>query len=73
MPEAGLKRPTLLIFVEAWPVIFHSTGQKINEILSELHQQNFISSKQLLYLKPPLEPRAKRFYLLPKIHKPLDK
>ena len=53
--------------------IFHSTGQKINEILSDLHQQNFISSKQLLYLKPPLEPRARRFYLLPKIHKPLDK
>ena len=53
--------------------IFHSTGQKINEILTDLHQQNFISSKQLLYLKPPLEPRARRFYLLPKIHKPLDK
>ena len=53
--------------------IFHSTGQKINEILSDLHQQNFISSKQLLYLKPPLEPHARRFYLLPKIHKPLDK
>ena len=53
--------------------IFHSTGQKINEILSDLHQQNFISSKQLLYLKAPLEPRARRYYLLPKIHKPLDK
>ena len=53
--------------------IFHSTGQKINEILSDLHQQNFISSKQLLYLKPPLESRARRFYLLPKIHKPLGK
>ena len=53
--------------------IFHSTGQKINEILSDLYQQNFISSKQLFYLKPPLESRARRFYLLPKIHKPLDK
>ena len=53
--------------------IFHSTGQKFNEIISDIQQQNFISSKQLLYLKPPLVPRTRRFYLLPKIHKPLDK
>ena len=53
--------------------IFRTTGEKINEILNDLHQKSFISSKQLLYLKSPLEPRPRRFYLLPKIHKPLNK
>ena len=53
--------------------IYQNTTVKINDILSDLHAQNFISSKQLLYLRPPLEPRPRRFYMLPKIHKPLDK
>ena len=52
--------------------IFHSTGQRINEILSNPHQQNFISSKQLL-LKAPIGPRTRRLYLLAEIHKILDK
>ena len=53
--------------------IFQNTGEKINEILNDLHQKSFISTKQLLYLKSPSEPRPRRFYLLPKIHKPLSK
>ena len=55
------------------PSHYKKLDEPIFHILSDLHQQNFISSKQFLYLKPPLEPCTRRFYLLPKIHKPLDK
>ena len=45
------------------------TAQKILEILEEMNQQSLISDKQLAYLKPPNNPRPRRFYTLPKIHK----
>ena len=34
---------------------------------------SFISDKQFKYLKPCEKPRPRRFYTLPKIHKPIDK
>ena len=45
---------------------------KIDEILLQLLDQKHIDSKQLEYLRPPPEPRARYFYLLPKIHKPVE-
>ena len=53
--------------------IFQSTALKINDILQDLHNNSYISSKQLLYLTPPLDPRPRRLYMLPKIHKDLAK
>ena len=48
------------------------TAQKISEILEEMNQQSLITDKQLEYLKPPTNPRPRRFYTLPKIHKSQD-
>ncbi len=53
--------------------MYPETAEKISEILGELHEQNFITQKQLAYLQPPLDPRPRQLYLLPKIHKPPDK
>jgi hypothetical protein len=45
---------------------------KINAILTQLLQANFITHKQLNFLKPPPPPYTTRpFYILPKIHKPI--
>ena len=53
--------------------IFSETSLKVNEILLDLLSKKFISEKQFQYLKSPEEPRPRQFYMLPKIHKPLDK
>ena len=37
-----------------------------------MNQQSLISDKQLEYLEPPANPRPRRFYTLPKIHKPQE-
>ena len=52
---------------------FPETAEKIRNILSELHEHNLITKKQLSYLLPPPDPRPRQLYLLPKIHKSLDK
>ena len=48
------------------------TAEKITEILKEMNTKELISNKQLMYLKPPPNPRPRRFYTLPKIHKPIQ-
>lgn len=52
--------------------LYPETAEKINDILEDLHGKNFISFKQMCYLKPPVDPRPRQMYLLPKIHKALD-
>ena len=52
--------------------LYPETAGKINDILWELHQKHFISLKQLCYLAPPIIPRPRQMYLLPKIHKPVE-
>ena len=49
------------------------TAKLITEILKDLEQTSVISEKQFKYLKPTENPRPRRFYTLPKIHKPLEK
>jgi len=53
--------------------IYSETSVKVNEILLDLFDKKYISEKQYNYLKPPEEPRPRHFYMLPKIHKPLEK
>ena len=53
--------------------IFPETQLKVNEILLNLLTKKVISEKQFQYLKSPEEPRPRQFYMLPKIHKPLEK
>lgn len=45
----------------------------IKRIVDSLYHQGFISKSQLRFLTPPLKPRQRHFYILPKIHKPINK
>ncbi|KAL3971572.1 hypothetical protein ACER0C_027091 [Sarotherodon galilaeus] len=49
--------------------IYLQTVPKVYEIVEDLHKNKFINWKQKQYLKGELEPRPRRFYMLPKIHK----
>lgn len=53
--------------------IYPETSLKVIEILYDLLRQKIITEKQFQYLKPPEEPRPRQFYMLPKIHKPIEK
>lgn len=48
------------------------TAKKISQILKTLLDEHVITKKQFSYLAPPREPRPRRFYMLPKIHKPTN-
>lgn len=49
--------------------IFGETIPLIDHILDKLKRKKFIDEKQKKYLKGDLQPRERRFYILPKIHK----
>uniref|UniRef100_A0A8C7YA98 Reverse transcriptase domain-containing protein n=1 Tax=Oryzias sinensis TaxID=183150 RepID=A0A8C7YA98_9TELE len=49
--------------------IYLNTVPKVHKMLAQLHEKKFINEKQLQYLKGDVEPRLRRFYILPKIHK----
>ena len=53
--------------------IYPETCLKVNEVLYDLLRNKIISEKQFNYLKAPMEPRPRIFYMLPKIHKPIEK
>ena len=46
---------------------------KINRVLGTLLRKGYISEKNISYLSPPDTPRNRQLYLLPKIHKCMDK
>ena len=48
------------------------TSKKILDILRKMKNERIITDKQFDYLEPPDNPRPRRFYTLPKIHKPSD-
>ena len=50
--------------------LYPQTAIKIDSILTKLLTDHHITKKQYEYLKPPENPRPRRFYMLPKIHKP---
>ncbi|XP_019897156.3 uncharacterized protein LOC105009030 isoform X2 [Esox lucius] len=50
--------------------IYKDTIPMVDKILKSLFTKRFINHKQLLYLQGNSEPRARLFYMLPKIHKP---
>lgn len=49
--------------------IYLKTIPIIHEIIDKLYKDKFINHKQRKYLKGEEEPRARKFYTLPKIHK----
>lgn len=53
--------------------IFKDTAIKIKRILMDMKFRGVISEKQFTFLSGPERPRHRIFYLLPKIHKPVEK
>ena len=53
--------------------IFPDVRQKIEKNLKILKSKKYITNKEYKFLKPPEEPRPRKLYLLPKIHKELNK
>lgn len=49
--------------------IYIDTIPMVDKILKNLKRKKFINAKQVEYLKGDLQPRERRFYALPKIHK----
>lgn len=49
--------------------IYQDTVPLLDIILNSLKKKRYINTKQLKYLKGDSQPRARRFYILPKIHK----
>lgn len=52
--------------------MYIDTANKINQILDKLFEDKYIDERELQYLRPPQNPRPRRFYLVPKIHKPQE-
>lgn len=53
--------------------IYLETIPMVHAIVSRLKRKKFINHKQEKFLKGSGEPRERRFYILPKIHKPPEK
>lgn len=49
--------------------LYFDNKTKIIRLLTEMHNDGWITQKQLQYLSGPDDPRPRRFYILPKIHK----
>lgn len=49
--------------------IYTDNINKLRSILTDMYNDKIINDKQLQYLAGPQEPRPRRFYILPKIHK----
>ena len=52
--------------------IFQNNKDNIKKVLTCMFNDGFISKKQLEYLSGPDDPRPRRFYILPKIHKNIN-
>ncbi|KAK2808422.1 hypothetical protein Q5P01_000626 [Channa striata] len=53
--------------------IYLETVPMVHDILDKLKRKKFITGNQNKYLKGEIEPRSRRFYILPKIHKAPEK
>lgn len=49
--------------------IFQSNKSNVEKVLTDMYNDGYINRKQLEYLSGPDNPRPRRFYILPKIHK----
>lgn len=69
--ERQLKDPAF--YKELEKPLYPQTKGEVKQILESLHKQKYINAKQKQYLMGPTEPRIRKFYILPKIHKPKEK
>ena len=67
--EANRQLSNTLHYRKLSQPVFPTITNKVNEILTSLHNKKSIDKKQLEYLSVPLNPRNRQLYLVPKIHK----
>ena len=60
-------------YVPLQRAISPETADLVSDILERLRERGFLSKRQVTYLKGAHPHRPRYFYLLPKIHKPLEK
>lgn len=52
--------------------LFLKNKANIEKVLTDMYNDGYITKKQLEYLSGPDDPRPRRFYILPKIHKNIN-
>lgn len=60
-------------YVKLSEPIYLQTVAEVHQIIDKLYLDKKINAKQKQYLKGDCEPRSRRFYILPKIHKEPEK
>ena len=53
--------------------VFPQICDEVNTILETLKANHRLTGPQVKYLSPPEDPKSRTFYMLPKIHKPIEK
>ena len=53
--------------------IYTENANKIRDIITTMYKEKFLTHREFQYLNPPRQPRRRRFYILPKIHKEKEK
>lgn len=56
-------------YVKLREPLYLQTAPLVHQIIDQLYKDKWINAKQKNYLKGDSEPRPRRFYILPKIHK----
>jgi hypothetical protein len=69
LKEAYRQLNDINYYVKLNKPIYTDNRNKIEAILNDMYNDKIINNKQLQYLAGPHEPRLRRFYILPKIHK----
>lgn len=67
--EATRQLSDTTYYIKLSEPIYLQTIPVVNQILDTLHKKKFITKKQMQFLKGDIQPRERRFYMLPKIHK----
>lgn len=71
--EVGRQLRDTTYYVKLTEPIYLHTVPIVHQIIDQLYKDKKINAKQRRYLKGDCEPRPRRFYVLPKIHKDPEK
>jgi len=61
-----------LHYVKLSRPLYPQTATKFKEIITNLFTEHLLTDREFKFLLPPSDPRPRRFYMLPKTHKPKE-
>jgi len=61
-----------LHYVKLSRPLYPQTATKFKEIITNLFTEHLLTDREFRFLLPPSDPRPRRFYMLPKTHKPKE-